>query len=134
MPRILTSAIALVLAVGLAGCGEEQKEKLEDAGRSAGEKSAQAWQKLKTFTAEHKDDAVELWNKGMSSAKARFEEAKAKHPDLSEDVKKDLDEKWSAVEKAYTKVKEVGADGWKTAHDTFVAAYDAFRNELKKHE
>ena len=134
MPRNLTSVLALVLALGLAGCGEDQKDQLEDAGRSAGEKTAQAWKKLKAFSAEHKDEAVELWNKGMSSAKERFEKAKAKRPDLSEDVKRDLDEKWTAIERAYAKVKEVGADGWKTAHDAFVAAYDSFHEELKKHE
>lgn len=134
MRHVSPLVTVLALCLALTACGDEQKEKLKDAGRTVGEKTAKTWTKLKTFTAEHKDEAVALWDKSMGSLEERLEKAKAKSGDWSEDAKKGLAEKWKNVEAAYAVAKAAGADGWQAAHDAFVAAHEAFQEELTKHE
>ena len=122
-----TLPLFVITALLLAGCGEENKQKVEDAGRSIGEKAGQAWSKVKTFTADQKDEAVKYWDENKDDLKARYDKAKEKGGETLEARKKDF-------EAALAKAKEVGKDGWEAARDGVTAAYEAFQKELAKHE
>ena len=129
-----TPFLVMFLALLLTACGEEQKAKVEDAGRTLGEKAGAAWSKVKTFTAEQKDEAVKLWDANKDGLAERYEKVKDKSGELSEDARTTLAERWKDVEGALAKAKEAGKDGWAAARDGVTAAYEAFQRELAKHE
>ena len=132
MIRITT--LLLCTALLLAGCGEESKKKAEELGQTVGEKAGEAWNKVKTFTAEQKDEAVKLWDANKDGLAERYEKVKDKSGELSEDARTTLAERWKDVEGALAKAKEAGKDGWAAARDGVTAAYEAFQRELAKHE
>ena len=121
-------------ALLLVGCGEEQQKKMKDAGQTVGEKAGKAWTKVKTFSAEQKDEAVKLWDENKDGLAARYEKVKAKSGDWSADAKESLDARWKDVEAALAKAKDAGVDGWGAARDAVASAYEAFHKELAKHE
>lgn len=125
MARMLP--LFVITALLLAGCGEENKEKVEDAGRTIGEKAGQAWNKVKTFTAEQKDEAVKYWDENKGPLQDRYEKVKEKGGETLAARKKDF-------EAALAKAKEVGKEGWDSARNGVTAAYEAFQKELAKHE
>lgn len=134
IPMIRTTALVLTAAFLFAACGDEQKQKIEEAGRSVGEKAGAAWAKVKTFTVEQKDEAVKLWDEHKGDLAARYEKVKAKGGELGEDAKKALAARKDDFDAALAKAKDAGKDGWEAARDGVIAAYEAFRAELAKHE
>lgn len=134
-PRRLL-AVLTCAALGLAmlgGCGDDVKQQAKDLGKTIGEKAGATWNSVKEFSAEKKDQAVELFSKSKDTLAEQFEKAKEKSADWSEDAKTALDGKWVAVQETYGKAKDAGADGWETSRDAFVEAYEAFKRELAKH-
>ena len=127
MKRSLLPVLALVSALVLAGCGEEQKEKLKETGTTIGEKAGQAWTKVKTFTVEQKDKAIEFWDENKDGLNERYEKVKDKGGEALAARKKDF-------EAALAKAKEAGKDGWEASRDAVKAAFDAFEKEVAKHE
>jgi hypothetical protein len=130
LARLLGCALLLV---ALAGCGEETKEKMKDAGRSIGEKAGHAWSEVREFASDKKDQALALFAESKDALAAQFEKARAKSKDWGTDARGALESKWQAVQETYAKAKDAGAEGWGAARDAFVAAYEAFQAELAKH-
>ena len=127
---ILVTCVALLAM----GCGEEQKQKAEQLGKTIGEKAGAAWSKVKTFTVEQKDELVGWWNDKKPEAQATYEAAKKKAAEAGKDAEQALDASWDKVQEAWAKIPEATKDGWQAARDAAIAAYEAFKAEAAKHE
>ena len=132
MPRTL--ALFVVTALLLAGCGEEQKQKAEDAGRSIGEKAGKTWNKVKEFSAEQKEEFAGWLKDKKPEMEATYEKAKKKAAEAGKDAEKAFDASYQKAKDAFAKIPEASKDGWQAARDAAAAAYEAFQREAAKHK
>lgn len=124
--------LTTVLALPLAGCGDETREKAKEVGRTIGEAAGATWNSVRELAAEKKDQAMDFFSKSKDVLAKQYAASQAKGEELAEDAGAALKEKWAQVETAYAKAKDASGEGWATARDAFIEAYRAFEAELKK--
>ena len=125
MRTLLVLGAVLALMV-IPGCGDSQDLEAQDVQEKLGE----TWDAVKTYAAKKRKEAGAFFAKSMERSKALYEAAKQKAAAGTEDAKTALDAKWKDVQQAYDRMKDASAEKWGQARDAFVAAYEAFVNEL----
>lgn len=123
---VTTLACALLLAL-VPSCGD-------DSGglKQIGDGLEQAWEGLKTFTAETRDKAVPYFQEQLDGLGEEFAAAKKKAAALGEDASIALQARWDDASKRLAELETATEEQWDKAQAAFVAAYEAFRRELEK--
>ena len=132
MARMLPLLVCVAFLV--AGCGEEQQKKAEELGKTIGEKTGQAWNKVKTFSAEQKDEFNAWWADKKPEAQKSYEAARKKAAEAGEDAEQALDASWEKLQEAWAKLPQATKDGWQATRDAVAAAWEAFQKEVAKHQ
>jgi hypothetical protein len=122
---LATSTSCLALSFLLAGCGEPSPS-----AKNVQQKVGEAWDAMKVWGAEKKDELVKKTSDGLASLEPALADAKKAAASAGGEAAQALDGAWAATKEKLEALKGASGEGFAKARDELLQAYEALRTKL----